>query len=100
MVSFKFVSGETAVEVMPTDSVDDVDLFFHKFEAETIEPFLIHVAYGYPVYCENQQIGYVALSHDAMGLVVHHYSLGRVELRHRWDIRDFYRGEFDNQSPF
>ncbi len=100
MVSFKFVLGETAVQVMPTDSVDDVYLFFHKFEAETTEPFLIHVAYGYPVYCENQHIGYVVLSYDDIGLMVHHYTLGRVELRNRWNIRDFYRGEFDNRSPF
>lgn len=101
MVCFKLLSGDTIVEVIPTDSVDDIELFFREFESGTILSNLAHVTYGYPVYCDGEKIGYVALSCDDMGLVVvHHYTLGRVELRNRPDIRDFYIGEYDNRTPF
>lgn len=100
MVCFKLLSGETIVEVIPTDSVDDIELFFREFESGTILSNLAHVTYGYPVYCDGEQIGYVALSCDDMGLVVHHYTSGRLELKNRWDIRDFYAGSYDNKSPF
>lgn len=100
MVCFKLLSGDTIVEVMPADSVDDIELFFREFESGTIIFNLAHVAYGYPVYCDGEKIGYVALSRDDVGVVIHHYTLGRNELRKRWDVRRFYKGEYDNTSPF
>lgn len=101
MISFKLIDLQTALDVSSSDSVDDIEAFLLNFERGSINSNLSHVTYGYPVYCQRQQIGWVALSDDdASGLVVHHYSMRRVELLNRWDIRNFYSGEYDNKAPF
>ncbi len=100
MVNFKIIDDQTVLEVSSTDSLEDVKFFLMNFEMESMNRYLPNVTCGYPVYCEQQKIGYLALSNDGIGLVIHHYTLGRVELKNRWDIRDFYGGEFDNRSPF
>lgn len=100
MVNLKVVDDQAVLEVSSTDSLEDVKFFLLNFEMESTNRYLPYVTIGYPVYCEGQKIGYLALGYDGSGLVVHHYTLGRVELTNRWDIRDFYAGSYDNKCPF
>lgn len=101
MVTFKIISDQTVLDVSVMDSLVDIEFFLLSFEMGSINRHLPFITYGYPVYCQDEQVGWVALSDSNVGsLVVHHYTLGRVEIHRRWDVREFYKGEYDNREPF
>lgn len=101
MVTFKIISDQTVLDVSVMDSLVDIEFFLLSFDMGSINRHLPFTTYGYPVYCQDEQIGWVALSDSNVGgLVVHHYTLARNELQRRWDIKAFYLGEHENSSPF
>ncbi len=101
MVNFKFNFGQTVLDVSENDSLQAIDVFLFSFEGQSFNPEHLTAPLGYPVYCGDQQIGWAALMLDDVGcLATRHYRLDRTELQNRWDVRDFYKGEYDNKAPF